>query len=548
MDSDNDSDFSLGLSPEEEEQLLLGLALKVPPPTINTQTQAKTYESLAVHSISSRTHGQAVENGINASAVLALSSDLLADPGVTSVGEGPRSHLAQESCTLSLADKAVVYPSLSRALSKVDTQLVLPVKESPSRQLEPLASPRNLEQVGDDRSPLQRFRSFPRKPLTVSDLTSGAWCELQYWYTLTRLPGGRRTRTAAMKQGSKIHQQLEDEVHTTVRVDVTSKEDGFGLRLWNLIQGMRTLRETGMTRELEVWGMVDDQLVNGVIDGLTHENPNPEFEAELIRESLQGDSRQSRLTDYFPSQRTSQSSCSAPKVYLSDTKTRGTMRPVSAAQLRPSKIQLLLYHRFLTEMAAGRLDLFRVFRRYGLDPDEPFSDAFLAQMASLHDEVFVDAPTSPERPPVRSTSAESVGHAAGSSWSSSASESDLIRYRTLREMASLVEEELARTFPDAEDSLGHILRLQYVHREDGRELDVHDFPVSKQALKEYLDKHMRWWRGERQADGVDIEEAFKCQICEFAPECSWRQGFDQQNRQKALDKMRAPRRAASSGM
>lgn len=83
--------------------------------------------------------------------------------------------------------------------------------------------------IEDERSPLQRFRSYPRKPLTVSDLTSGAWCELQYWYTLTRLPGGRRTRTAAMRQGSKVHQKLEDEVHTTVPIEIASKEDAFAL-------------------------------------------------------------------------------------------------------------------------------------------------------------------------------------------------------------------------------------------------------------------------------------------------------------------------------
>ncbi|SPJ90398.1 uncharacterized protein FTOL_13279 [Fusarium torulosum] len=44
------------------------------------------------------------------------------------------------------------------------------------------------DQYHRGRSPLQRLKSYPKRPLTVSDLTSGAWYELQYRYTLTRLP------------------------------------------------------------------------------------------------------------------------------------------------------------------------------------------------------------------------------------------------------------------------------------------------------------------------------------------------------------------------
>lgn len=36
------------------------------------------------------------------------------------------------------------------------------------------ATDRDPEALDDNRSPLLRFRSFPRKPLTVSDLTAGA--------------------------------------------------------------------------------------------------------------------------------------------------------------------------------------------------------------------------------------------------------------------------------------------------------------------------------------------------------------------------------------
>ncbi|KAH7198207.1 exonuclease V a 5' deoxyribonuclease-domain-containing protein [Fusarium flagelliforme] len=434
------------------------------------------------------------------------------------------------------SNEDVYYPDLSKALT--DLKPKSPLSESTITAGR--TSEANQDESYDDgRSPIQRFRSYPKRPLTVTDLTSGAWCELQYWYTLTRLPGGRRTRTAAMKKGSKIHKKLEDEVHTTVKIDIMTKEDAFGLRLWNLVQGLRTLRDRGLTRELEVWGMVDENLVNGVIDSVSYENPNPEFEAELSSQESETSKRQSSLTDYFPPKK-GVANHSGPKIYLADVKTRGSTSPVSNAQIRPAKIQLLLYHHFLSEMAAGKLDFLKVFRRYGLDVDDAFSDTFIAQIGSLHDEIFVDA---------SETETEFTQDNPSSSFRSSSSIGpDLLQYRTLRELIPLVQEEIDLAFPYGEHSMGHMLRVQYVHRDDGREIDLHDFPVSKQALETYLSNYMEWWKGRREAKGVDIEEAFKCRTCEFVDDCSWRQSMDEEMLQKARNsqKKRATRRASNN--
>lgn len=358
-----------------------------------------------------------------------------------------------------------------------------------------------------------------------------------------------------MRQGTKIHQKLEDEVHTTVKIDIVSKEDGFGLRLWNLVQGLRTLRDTGLTRELEVWGFVEGNLVNGVIDGVSYENPDAEFEKELSGQGPQADNRQATLGDYFPPQNPTSSSSSsaqaAPKIYLTDVKTRGSTAPVSKPALRPAKIQLLLYHRFLSQMAAGHLSLLNVFRRYGLDPDVRFSDSFLAQIGELHDEVFFDTPTSSKEllaaqqsQASGSTQPNSRDTAPASSTSSASP--DLLKYGSLRELIPLIEDEIDRAFPLGAASLGHILQVQYIHREDGRELDSHTFPVSRQLLDSYLSKYMDWWRGDRKASGVDIEESFKCRTCEFADICSWRQGMDDERVRKANQKVLNKRAAAAA--
>ncbi|KAM0463216.1 hypothetical protein ACHAPV_003344 [Trichoderma viride] len=442
----------------------------------------------------------------------------------------------------SSAHDPVAYPDLTSALQAIGS-----VRLPPPTEL----SDDGEAESEDDRSPLQRFRAFPKRPLTVTDLTAGAWCELQYWYTLTQLPGGRRTRTPAMKQGSKVHKKLEDEVHTTVKIEIVQKEDGFALRLWNLVQGLRTLRDTGLTRELEVWGFVDGNLVNGVIDDISYDNPNSDFEDELS--NLQPSEGQSMISDYFPPPKyTSKTKGSDRKIFLADVKTRGTLTPISPAIIRPAKIQLLLYHRFLSVMAADQLDFFKIFRRYGLDADVRFSDTFMSQIGELHDEIFFDSPTSSaeefrEMPRTASQGGETQddNHTALES-DSAPGAPDLLKYGTLRELLPLVKHEISLTFPRGADSLGHILCVKYVYREDGRELNAHDFPVSPQTLDTYLAGDMSWWRGDRKPKGVAIEEAFKCSTCEFAAGCSWRMGMDQERVKRTQERVNKAKKAVET--
>lgn len=387
---------------------------------------------------------------------------------------------------------------------------------------------------GEDNSkpPLLRFRTFPRKPFSVSDLTAGAWCELQYEYTLTRLPSGKRTRTVAMKAGSKVHQKLEDEVHATVQIEIATKEDAFGLKIWNIVQGLRTLRDTGMTRELEVWGFVDGNLVNGVIDVLSYENPNPAFEEEWLSsqgsQAEAGDASQKKITRFFASENpVAPKPKDARKVYLTDVKTRGVKNVPKGAAIRPTKVQLYLYHRFLAQMAEDNIDYLQVFRRYGLDVDMPFSDAFLAQIGELHDDIFHDS--------------SSILSHESTSPRDSPDQHDLLRYRTLQELVSLLRFELKATFPAGADSLGSVVTVEYRHRgEEGALIGTNILAVDAVVLEQYLHGYMEWWRGERPAAGVDVEEAYKCTSCEFAEICRWRQEMDLENLGRAKEMM-APR-------
>lgn len=412
---------------------------------------------------------------------------------------------------------------VSRALFSAESEI------APGPKFDP------LEPFKDSRSPLQRFRSFPKKPLTVTDLSSGAWCELQYWYTLTLLPGGRKTRTAAMRGGTRVHQTLEDEVHTTVQVSIATKEEAFALRLWNAIQGLRTLRDTGLTRELEVWGMIEGQIVNGIIDEVSHESPNPAFEQELNLSQLSQDSaahsnQQAPITDYLEPH--------AKRFYLTDVKTRGSDRLPTGAALRPARVQLFLYHRLLGNMASGLVDFTAIMDRYGLRTDALFSDAFMAQIGNLHDEVFYDADSNLEQSPSSSRSTRAGRNAAESPDTIPSRNSeitqphDLIRYRSIAQILPLLQAELQETFPRGPASLGNLLAVQYRHRDGGRILGHNAFPNDPEALDAYIKQNLQWWRGERDAEGVSIEETYKCRTCEFAESCQWRKDKEAEFLQK----------------
>ena len=453
--------------------------------------------------------------------------------------------------------------------------------------------------ANDSRSPLLRFRTFPMKPFSVSDLTAGSWCELQYFYTLTTLPGGKRRRTAAMKRGTKIHKKLERELFTPVEVAIAKKEDNFGLKIWNMIQGLRTLREQGFTREFEVWGMVEGNLVCGVIDRMSSENPDAELQEDVL--SNRGSSQ--TITNSQPYE------LSTPgdyEIFISDVKTRSSASPPPQTQVRVSLIQLFLYHRFMSDMASDRLDYMRVFERYGLNPDEPFSDAFIAQIGAVHDEVFTEADAETASTFSNHEAADADSNADFVSAPSSPSQLSFadspepkLKYGSLRALVGLLKFELALTFPRGASDLGKIVAVEYRYRgrdspppsptvppttttnpnglgpEDddddyddetdplpapdakpdskpapepepnaepkpGSVICTHTFFVEPETLDMYLSETMRWWRGERPPRGVAPDEAgFKCRVCDFNDVCEWRAKMDREALRRAQSRKSA---------
>lgn len=389
----------------------------------------------------------------------------------------------------------------------------------------------------DTRSPLERFRTQPKKALSVTDLVSPAWCELQYWYTLTR--HGRKRRTPAMKRGSAVHKVLEDQVHTTIKVDIQTKEDAWGLRIWNVIQGLRTLRNTGQTRELEIWGTVDGLVVNGIIDELGYICPDKDLEESLEKPPQnETPSDQTTISDFFKAAGGSTLAEAAKskrryktsKVYICDVKTRSARTLPNEASFRPTKMQLMLYHSILGLLATDKVNFSVLASRYDLDTTKLFSDSFLAQVGSLNDDTFYDAQSSPD------ASQESI-----SQWSQD-SMTTLLAHNCLSTLWSLMISELQITLPDGLASLGSILKAEYRSPDTGEIVGSKTFAMDSTVLDTYIAKEMQWWRGEREAQGVVVGEAFKCRSCEFAEECDWRL----KKVEEAKEKVRMSRKRTSA--
>ena len=238
-----------------------------------------------------------------------------------------------------------------------------------------------------EQSPLHVFR---KKTLSVTDLVSPSWCELQYYYSLKT--HGKIRRTPAMKQGSAVHKKLEDEVHKTVEVAIESKEDAWGIRLWNVITGLKTLRDTGMTRELELWGVIDDEVVNGVVDQLCYVCPDITLEDYQSvgpgreDESPAGDLKvQHKPADPLGGELRSLRSISkrTSSIYLTDVKTRTSKSIPRGAGFRLTLYQLMLYRLLLSNLATDKVDANIIFERYKLRGGSKFSDSFLMQVVGL---------------------------------------------------------------------------------------------------------------------------------------------------------------------
>ncbi|KAI5118385.1 hypothetical protein M0805_005847 [Coniferiporia weirii] len=275
-------------------------------------------------------------------------------------------------------------------------------------------------------SPFTLFRE--RGYLTVSDIVSPAWCEVQFDYglqqhrnkPLKRRPGSFVTKKGntikvdkkvaslndkTLAKGKKVHRALEKEVHKKeLIIETMSVEESWALRLLDTLSRLETLKEKHVCREIPVWGVIHNEAISGVIDELllTQRKPVPESREQIPA----GSSSTSPITkkrrldwqaepDALP---VSKDKASPPPtemprpvfgetsttIRILDNKTRKSRGLPSHNDTLPSRLQLMLYWRLLRQVLSFDPDIFRNFcSRLGLNLKLPFSKSFQANMSAL---------------------------------------------------------------------------------------------------------------------------------------------------------------------
>ncbi|KAK6190139.1 hypothetical protein SNE40_002070 [Patella caerulea] len=82
------------------------------------------------------------------------------------------------------------------------------------------------------------------------------------------------------------------------------------------------------------------------------------------------------------------------------------------------------------------------------------------------------------------------------------------------------------------------LHIEYVHQESKQTLYHHTEDYDDDDLSNIFEDYLKFWRGQRPVAGVDIEEAWKCQKCDFADICEWRSKKSEEYSSKNKDKMK----------
>lgn len=67
-----------------------------------------------------------------------------------------------------------------------------------------------------------------------------------------------------------------------------------------------------------------------------------------------------------------------------------------------------------------------------------------------------------------------------------------------------------------------ILKIEYIHQETATVLGTEIVAFEEKELRSKVQHYLAYWMGHREPQGVDIEDAWKCRMCNYADICEWR--------------------------
>jgi exonuclease V len=298
-----------------------------------------------------------------------------------------------------------------------------------------------------------------------------------------------------MERGTRVHKILEEQVHTVVPVELTTAEDVWGLKLFNMYQGLLSLGQQGLARELPVFGFWGEVMISGIIDEISYLPPESRAmdsagvgdgdpEQEKKRRRGRRGRRNGGIENALTAEKFKVPKGRGAKVaYVCDTKTRSSKSLPSASQVKATGLQLMLYNRLLGELRSGKTDFGMVLKLFELDGSARFSDSFIAEIAELD----------------QSTPLEKI-----------------LEKNSLWGMWSFVQKQIERSI----DSMGDSMGVSYRNQDDGGLIGFQAVENEVNVLDDHLKVALAWWKGERSTVGVEIEDAWKCELALPSTRCT----------------------------
>ncbi|TFK77468.1 hypothetical protein BDN72DRAFT_953901 [Pluteus cervinus] len=428
------------------------------------------------------------------------------------------------------------------------------------------------------RNKLPLIKGYRRKGiLYVSDLASSVWCEVQYEYGLLQRrwrPVWQRPTTFKSRKGKEItvqtaiadkndqitqrgkavHKDLELEVlPERMLVGIVTDEEHEALHMLNMYACMQILLTDGLTREIPIYGIIQDNVVMGIIDEIIVvgeiEKDEPTEGSPEKRRKLdpKPDKEQHNLEDCIaPSKGKGRAQGSPMKLRLLDSKTRRVMYPPSDDDAKGSRMQLMLYHRLLNDLLSPEFDFFRLWAKIGLDPDKKFSEKFIGEagLSNKDGQVVYDCLSGVEKlwqglrdsfgpvtiDPVLTLVYRWVpeGGPIGRSKVKRIRDDEDV---TVQGAIELSLQDLKRTLackaplpgqPKVDEASvppveGLIVEEDTAHKV----ICTKEFLYDANLLDPHVADNLDWWHGRREARGVPIQHAWRCHQCEYQDGCEW---------------------------
>jgi hypothetical protein len=154
------------------------------------------------------------------------------------------------------------------------------------------------------------LQKLSKKNILVTDIARQFWCERQmelgYMFGVVR--------TKAMKEGAKVHSALQDAVYKPLEVETHTYADYTYKAAYESYIGMASLIETGMCREMHIYGSLNGYRLSGKIDEIR---------------------------------------ISGGKMMVVENKTISMSAEINEAITRPHRVQTLLYWKMIEDIKKG---------------------------------------------------------------------------------------------------------------------------------------------------------------------------------------------------